>query len=83
MKNGILAIHKPEGLSSARVVSRVKKALGAKKVGHTGTLDQRACGLMIICLGKGTKVAQFVTDFGKSYRADKTSGKKSKNNNIW
>jgi len=69
MKSGILAIHKPEGISSARVVARVKKALGAKKVGHTGTLDPFATGLLLCAVDKGTKISRFFLKGNKRYLA--------------
>lgn len=69
MKNGILAVNKPEGISSARVVSRLKKALGVKKIGHTGTLDPFATGLLLIALGKATRISRFFLDGSKRYRA--------------
>lgn len=69
MKNGILPVNKPEGLSSARVVSRLKKALGVKKVGHTGTLDPFATGLLLIAIGKATRISRFFLDGSKRYRA--------------
>ncbi len=68
MKNGILAIHKPEGISSARVVSRVKKALGAKKVGHTGTFDPFATGVLLCAINKGTKISSYFLGGKKRYK---------------
>ena len=52
--NGFLLIDKPEGITSFGVVSRVRKGLGIKKVGHCGTLDPQATGLLVILLGRGT-----------------------------
>lgn len=69
MKSGIIAIHKPEGISSARVVARVKKALGAKKLGHTGTLDPFATGLLLCAVNKGTKISGFFLGGHKKYTA--------------
>jgi len=69
MKNGIIAIHKPEGISSARVVARVKKSLGVKKVGHTGTLDPFATGLLLCAVNKGTRISRFFLDGHKRYLA--------------
>ncbi|MCD4721701.1 MAG: tRNA pseudouridine(55) synthase TruB [Desulfobacula sp.] len=69
MKSGIIAIHKPEGISSARVVARVKKVLGAKKLGHTGTLDPFATGLLLCSVNKGTKISRFFLDGHKRYLA--------------
>jgi tRNA pseudouridine55 synthase len=69
MKHGIIAIDKPEGISSARVVARVKRALGAKKVGHTGTLDPFATGLILCTINKGTRISQFFLKGHKKYLA--------------
>jgi len=69
MENGILAIHKPCGISSARVVARVKKVLKAKKVGHTGTLDPFATGLLLCAINKGTKISGFFLGGHKRYLA--------------
>lgn len=60
--NGILNINKPAGITSHDVVSRVRKIAGMKKVGHTGTLDPFATGVLIVCLGKSTKIIRFLKD---------------------
>ena len=69
MNNGIIAINKPEGISSARAVARVKKALGVKKIGHTGTLDPFATGLLLCTINKATRISQFFLDGHKRYLA--------------
>jgi tRNA pseudouridine55 synthase len=69
MKNGIIAVHKPEGMSSAHLVSCLKKILGIKKIGHTGTLDPFATGLMICGVNKGTRLSRFFLDGEKRYTA--------------
>ncbi len=69
MKSGILPIHKPEGMSSAQVVARVKRALGAKKAGHTGTLDPFATGLLLCGINQGTRISRFFLDGHKRYLA--------------
>ena len=66
-RHGILLIDKPAGLTSAAVVARVKRILQQAKVGHLGTLDPFATGLLPICLGEGTKVAQFLAGDSKRY----------------
>lgn len=65
--NLILNINKPIGLSSSKVVLIVKKITGAKKVGHFGTLDPFADGVLPVGINKATKAAQLVTDFHKKY----------------
>ncbi len=67
--NGIVVVDKPEGLSSARVVSRIKMLFGAKKVGHTGTLDPLATGVLICCLNQATRLSQFFLKGDKTYEA--------------
>ncbi|HSE85971.1 MAG TPA: tRNA pseudouridine(55) synthase TruB [Candidatus Binatia bacterium] len=68
MDSGLLLIDKPEGPSSAQVVHRVKVRLGAKKVGHLGTLDPFASGLLLLGINEGTKVADIFLGAPKSYR---------------
>ena len=66
--NGLLLINKPKDLTSHDVVARVRKALKQKSVGHTGTLDPMATGLMVLVLGEATKLSDFLTFSDKSYR---------------
>ncbi|MEG2338264.1 MAG: tRNA pseudouridine(55) synthase TruB [Clostridium sp.] len=72
--NGILNILKPPGMTSHDVVSYVRRTLKMKKVGHTGTLDPGAAGVLPICLGQGTKIAQYLTDQSKEYICELTLG---------
>ena len=65
--DGILLIDKARGLSSNGVLQRVKHLLGAKKAGHTGSLDPMATGMLPICFGEATKVSQYLLDSDKSY----------------
>ena len=68
-KSGILIIDKPANISSARVVARIKKAIGARKAGHAGTLDPFATGVMVCCINQATRLARFFLHSGKTYRA--------------
>lgn len=68
-KLGALLIDKPAGMTSHDAVNLVRRALKQKRVGHTGTLDPFATGLLIICLGKATRLAQFLTGEDKRYEA--------------
>jgi tRNA pseudouridine55 synthase len=68
-QSGLLLIDKAEGPSSAHVVHRVKKILGARRVGHLGTLDPFASGLLPIGVNEGTKIADIFLAGAKSYRA--------------
>ncbi len=72
--NGFLLIDKPQGMTSFGVVGRVRKLLAVRKAGHCGTLDPLATGLLIVCLGKATKLARFVLGSRKSYQAAITLG---------
>jgi len=67
--SGILIIDKPAGISSAKAVAIVKKALSAKKVGHTGTLDPFATGVLVCCINNATKLAKFFLQGKKKYTA--------------
>lgn len=64
---GVLLIDKPQGVTSHDVVDRVRRAFQMKKVGHAGTLDPMATGLLIILVGKATKVSQFLMSLAKTY----------------
>lgn len=67
--NGLLIIDKPAGITSHDVVARVRRALKTKRVGHTGTLDPFATGVMVILVGKATRLAQFLDKDEKEYEA--------------
>lgn len=67
--DGILVIDKPKGPTSFDVVRQVRSLLKVKKVGHTGTLDPMATGVLPLCLGEATKVAGFITEGDKAYEA--------------
>ena len=76
-QNGIIIIDKPAGITSARVVSIVKKALNAKKVGHAGTLDPFAEGVLICCVNQATKLADFLLKGIKTYIAELKLGEET------
>jgi tRNA pseudouridine55 synthase len=67
--DGIFNIDKPTGLTSHDVVARVRRLAHQKSVGHAGTLDPLASGVLPILLGKGTRVAEYLSESGKAYRA--------------
>ena len=67
--SGVLVVDKPAGISSAKVVAIVKKALSANKVGHTGTLDPFATGVLACCINHATKLAKFFLQGNKKYTA--------------
>lgn len=72
--NKIVNIIKPTGMTSHDVVSAVRKILNIKKVGHTGTLDPDASGVLPICVGKSTKVSELILNKDKSYICELTLG---------
>src|SRR5690606_20660022 len=65
--DGLLVIDKPEGITSHDVVARLRKILNTKKIGHTGTLDPFATGVMVIVVGRATRLAQFLDKDQKEY----------------
>jgi tRNA pseudouridine55 synthase len=71
---GILPLYKPAGLTSHDCVFKLRKILKTKKVGHTGTLDPDVTGVLPICIGRATKVAEYITDAGKAYEGEVTLG---------
>ncbi len=66
-KGGVLVLDKPEGLTSARVASKVKWLLKPRKIGHTGTLDPFATGVLVLCLNEATRAADQITGLSKVY----------------
>lgn len=75
MHHGILPLWKPQGLTSHDCVHRVRKLTGIKKVGHTGTLDPDVTGVLPLCLGQATRVAEYVLELPKHYRGVMTLGR--------
>jgi tRNA pseudouridine55 synthase len=67
--NGILVVDKPAGISSNDVVQQAKRLFGAQKVGHTGSLDPLATGVLPLCFGEATKFSQYLLDADKKYWA--------------
>ena len=69
MIHGVLNIYKEKGYTSHDVVARLRRIVGQKKIGHTGTLDPEAEGFLPVCLGKATKLCDLLTDKDKTYEA--------------
>lgn len=67
--NGILNLNKPKGITAHDAVAKVRKLAGTKRVGHAGTLDPAASGVLPICIGNATRIAEYLSDAGKAYRA--------------
>src|SRR5450755_2787294 len=68
--DGILNINKATGMTSHDVVAKIRKILQQRRVGHAGTLDPAASGVLPICLGQGTRVAEYLSESGKAYQAE-------------
>ena len=68
MINGIINVYKEPGYTSHDVVAKLRGILRQKKIGHTGTLDPQAKGVLPVCLGNATKVSGLLTDRSKSYQ---------------
>ena len=66
---GILNINKPLGITSHDVVDKVRKASGIRRVGHAGTLDPAASGVLLVCLGQATRVSEYLMEGRKKYDA--------------
>ncbi|GEL75832.1 tRNA pseudouridine(55) synthase TruB [Tenuibacillus multivorans] len=75
--NGVIPLCKPKGLTSHDCVVQIRKILKTKKVGHTGTLDPEAEGVLPICVGKATKIASLLTEQEKEYDAEISLGKQT------
>ncbi len=67
--NGIFNVNKPAGMTSHDVVATIRRASQAPRVGHAGTLDPLATGVLLICMGQGTRIAEYLSDHDKKYRA--------------
>ena len=68
--DGVINIYKPKGMTSHDVVNKIRKIAGTKKVGHTGTLDPDAEGVLPVCINRGTKVCDMITFSDKKYIAE-------------
>ena len=66
--DGVINVCKPEGITSFDVVWKIRKLAHTKKVGHTGTLDPEASGVLPICIGKGTKIVDYIMNGTKEYK---------------
>lgn len=68
--SGVLLVDKPSGWTSHDVVAKVRRILGQQRVGHTGTLDPNATGLLVLCVGRATRLAEFMTALPKTYEGE-------------
>lgn len=79
---GVILIDKPKGISSFDVIRKVRKLSGLKRVGHAGTLDPEASGLLVVCLGTYTKLCGYLTESTKIYGAEIIFGIKTSTDDI-
>ena len=75
--NIIINLNKPKGITSQGAVTKVKKLLGVRKAGHTGTLDPMATGVLLVCLNEATKASRFLLDKDKTYHAQLKLGERT------
>ncbi len=73
--DGIIVVNKPQGITSHRVVQLVRRLFPGVKAGHSGTLDPIATGVLPVCLGRATRIAEYIVEYPKTYRAAITLGK--------
>jgi len=80
--DGIVLVNKPKGITSHDVVSRLRKQLGTAKIGHTGTLDPMATGLLVVCIGNATKMVKYLLSDTKEYLAQIAFGIQTNTDDI-
>ena len=80
--NGIINVHKEKGYTSFDVVAKLRGMCGQKKIGHTGTLDPDATGVLPVCLGNATKVCELLTDHDKEYVAEMLLGTRTDTQDV-
>lgn len=81
--DGFINLLKPAGMTSHDAVGAFRRILRMKKIGHTGTLDPMACGVMCICLGRATRAAEYLESDEKSYRCELQLGVRSDTGDLW
>ena len=81
--DGIINLNKPSGMTSHRCVSAMRKILGIKRIGHTGTLDPQTSGVLPICIGSATRIMEYLDLDFKKYRAELTLGLVTETQDIW
>ncbi|WP_459849000.1 tRNA pseudouridine(55) synthase TruB [Fusibacter bizertensis] len=80
---GVVVIDKPQNMTSHDVVAIMRKKLKTKKIGHTGTLDPMATGVLPICIGKATKIVDFLVDRKKTYHCEMILGSATDTQDCW
>ena len=83
MTDGIINVNKPEGWTSQDICTKLRHRLHIKKIGHTGTLDPMATGVLPVCIGKATRIIEYYDDDRKTYHACMKLGYTSDTLDIW
>ena len=83
MLNGIINVYKEQDFTSHDVVAKLRGILHQRKIGHTGTLDPNATGVLLVCLGRGTKLCDMLTATKKQYKVTFIFGKETDTEDIW
>ena len=83
VRDGIININKPQKMTSHDVVGKLRRILGMKKIGHTGTLDPMATGVLPVCLGSATRITEYLDLDFKKYRCTMILGKNTDTQDIW
>lgn len=81
--NGVIVIDKPQNMTSHDVVAILRRKLKTKKIGHTGTLDPMATGVLPICIGKATKIVDFLIEMPKAYSCEMVLGSSTDTQDQW
>lgn len=80
--DGILIVNKPKGYTSHDVISKLRKILKTKQIGHVGTLDPNATGVLLLLIGKATKISKYLMEHDKTYIAELTLGEQKSTGDI-
>ena len=80
--NGVLIVNKPKGFTSRDVINELNRKLGTKKIGHTGTLDPIATGVLVVAIGSYTKLVNDLTSLDKEYIAEIKLGIKTDTGDV-
>ena len=80
---GLLLVNKPQNMTSFDVIAKLRKKLHIKKIGHSGTLDPMACGVLLVLVGKATKILPYLENTDKEYVATFELGKETSTEDIW
>jgi len=83
IRNGILLVNKPMNMTSFDVIAKLRKSLWTRQLGHTGTLDPNATGLLVVLVNKATKILPFLTYERKTYRCTMKLGIQTRTGDIW